>query len=377
LIDVLVFAIGFVIVVGTMVSAIRTVILPRAAQSWLTRIVFLAVRLPFMAISGPQRPYETRDRILALYGPVALVSLPLVWLAIAAIGFMFMFWSVQSGPWGDAFHLSVSSLTTLGFAPAGTFVQQVLAFVESGLGLTLVALMISFLPAIYTAFARREVQVGQLEVRAGSPPSAMTFLERHWLIGALDDADELDSTFQRWERWFAQIEESHLTYPALVFFRSPQSERSWVTAAGTMLDTASLVAACLPRRSIGSAGLCIRSGYLALRRIATFFGIEFDHDPSPDDPISIERSEFDQVWNRLAELGIELNPNQDQAWRDFAGWRVNYDTVLLALADVTVAAYAPWTSDRSPPSGDRPRVRRFGSSRTQPADPDSAPLDQS
>lgn len=377
MIKVLVFAVGFLVVGGTLVSAVRTVILPRAAQSWLTRIVFVAVRLPFMALSGPKQPYQRRDRVLALYGPVALVTLPMVWLTIVLLGYMLMFWAVATRSWADAFHSSMSSLTTLGLAPAETLIDRILAFFESGLGLTLVALMISFLPAIYTSFARREVQVGQLEVRAGSPPSAMTFLERHYLIGSLDDPNELDSTFQRWERWFAQIEESHLTYPALVFFRSPQSERSWVTAAGTMLDTASLVAACLPRKSIGSAGLCIRSGYLALRRIATFFGIEFDHDPAPDDPISIERAEFDQVWNRLRELGIELKPDQDQAWRDFAGWRVNYDTVLLALADVTVAAYAPWTSDRSSPTGEPARIRRFGSSRTQPADPDSVRLDPS
>jgi len=370
------FIAGLVIVAGTVLSAIRTVILPRAAQSWLTRIVFTAIRLPFSAIASPKQPYERRDRVLALYGPVALIALPLVWLTNVLMGFTLMIWGLVSQPLGDAFHFSVSSLTTLGFAPADSLIERVLAFLAAALGLSLLALMITFLPSIYTSFARREVQVGQLEVRAGSPPSALTFLERYHLIGALDDLDELDSTFQRWERWFAEVEESHLTYPALVFFRSPQPERSWVTAAGTMMDTASLVTACLPRRAVGSAGLCLRSGYLALRRIADFFGIEFDHDPAPDDPISIERGEFDEVWDQLAEMGLELKPDRDQAWRDFAGWRVNYDTVLLALADVTVAPYAPWTSDRSAPSRDRPRVRRFGSRRSHPGEPDPVPLDR-
>jgi hypothetical protein len=370
------FIAGFIIIGGTLISAIRTVILPRAASSWLTRAVFVFVRLPFLALAGPKRSYAWRDRVLALYGPVALVALPLVWLTTVLIGFMLMMWGLVDQSLGDAFHLAVSSLTTLGFAGADTFLQRLLAFMAAGLGLFLVALMITFLPAIYAAFARREVQVGQLEVRAGSPPSAANFIERHHLIGALDDA-ELDSTFQRWERWFAEIEESHLTYPTLVFFRSPQSDRSWVTAAGTMLDTASLVTACLPGRSVGSAGLCIRSGYLALRRISDFFGIEFDHDPTPDDPISIIRSEFDEVWDRLVAIGVELKPDRDQAWRDFAGWRVNYDTVLLALADVTVAPYAPWTADRSPPGRERPRVRRFGSGKAQHSDPESVPSDRS
>jgi hypothetical protein len=205
----------------------------------------------------------------------------------------------------------------------------------------------------------------------------VAFLERHHRIGALDDWDEIDSTFQRWENWFAEIEESHLTYPVLVFFRLPQLDRSSVVAAGTMLDTTALVASCLPRRTVGSAGLCIRAGFLPLRRIADFFGIEFDHDPAPDDPISITRAEFDEAWDRLTAAGLELKSDPNQAWRDFAGWRVNYDTVFLALADITVAAYAPWTSDRSTPSHERPRVRRFGSRRTQPFDPDSEPTDRS
>jgi hypothetical protein len=370
------FIVGLFLVSGTVLSAIRTVILPRAAQSWLTRLVFFAVRVPFFAAAGPRQPYKRRDRILAMYGPVSLVALPLVWLTVVLNGYMLIFWALSPQPLGDAFHLSVSSLTTLGFAAADTFVERLLAFMEAGLGLSLVALLITFLPSIYSSFAKREVQVGQLEVRAGSPPSAVGFIERHYRIGALEDVDDLDSTFERWERWFAQIEESHLSYPILVFFRSPQPDRSWVTAAGTMLDSAALITSCLPRRKVGSAGLCIRAGYLALRRIADFFGIEFDHDPRPDDPISIARSEFDEVWDHLAAIGMELKPDRDQAWRDFAGWRVNYDTVLLALADVTVAAFAPWTSDRSSPNRRRPKVRRFGAGRATGSEPDSINADR-
>jgi hypothetical protein len=67
----------------------------------------------------------------------------------------------------------------------------------------------------------------------------------------------------------------------------------------------------------------------------------------PQDPISISRSEFDAVYDRLAAKGVPLKPDRDQAWLDFAGWRVNYDPVLLALADLTMAPPAPWSSDRS------------------------------
>jgi hypothetical protein len=96
------------------------------------------------------------------------------------------------------------------------------------------------------------------------------------------------------------------------------------------------------------AELCIRAGYVALRRIADFFGI--DHNPNPhwpEVPISIDRREYDQVCRELIEAGVPLKSDLDQAWRDFAGWRVNYDRVLLALASLTMAPYAPWSSDRS------------------------------
>lgn len=358
------FLLGFVIVAATVFSAIRTVILPRAAQSWLTRAVFVAARAPIAALAGPKRSFAWRDSVLALYAPTTLFALPLTWLTVVTVGYTFMFWSL--GPsFGEAFHLSISSVTTLGFAAADSGLERVFAYCEAVLGLALLALMITFLPSIYSAFSRREVHVGRLEVRAGNPPSAENFLLRHHAIGYLDDPSNLDSTFRDWERWFAELEESHLTYPALVFFRSPQPDRSWVTAAGTMLDAASLTAACLGGRKVGSAGLCIRAGFLALRRIADFFGIEFNHDPAPDDPISIARPEFDAVWERLHAAGVDLVADRDQAWRDFAGWRVNYDHVLLALSEITVAPYAPWTADRSPPNRKRSKIRRFGIGRKQ------------
>ncbi len=95
----------------------------------------------------------------------------------------------------------------------------------------------------------------------------------------------------------------------------------------------------------------IRAGYLALRRIAESFRVDFDPDPQPDDLISISQQEFDSLYDQLAANGIPLKPDREQAWRDFRGWRVNYDRVLLALAALTMAPYAPWVSDRSLPRG--------------------------
>src|SRR5439155_16865036 len=107
-----------------------------------------------------------------------------------------------------------------------------------------------------------------------------------------------------------------------------------------------------------AAELCIRSGYVCLRRIGDFYGIPYDRDPGPSDPISVAREEYDALYDRLAEAGLPLRADRDQAWRDFSGWRVNYDTVLTIMAGFVMAPYAPWVSDRSPTRRHRPPLTR-------------------
>jgi hypothetical protein len=123
-----------------------------------------------------------------------------------------------------------------------------------------------------------------------------------------------------------------------------------VTSAGTVLDAASIWTSAVRGLDMServSANLTIRAGFVSLRRIADTFRIAYDADPLPSDPISIQRSEFEEALDRLEADGVDILADRDQAWKDFAGWRVNYDTVLLELAQVLRVPYAPWTSDRS------------------------------
>jgi hypothetical protein len=219
-------------------------------------------------------------------------------------------------------------------------VTTILEFSEATIGLILVALLIAYLPTMYAAFSRRETAVTMLEVRADNPPSAVEMILRFHRIHGLD---QLGEQWKAWEIWFADIEESHTSLPALVFFRSPRADRTWVTAAGAVLDAASLTLSTVDIPNDASAALCIRAGYLALRRIADFFGMPYDPAPRPGDPISVSRAEFDVACRRLAEAGVPLKSDLEQAWRDFAGWRVNYDSVLLDLAGLTMAPSAPWS----------------------------------
>jgi hypothetical protein len=231
-----------------------------------------------------------------------------------------------------------------------------LSFFEAGLGLGLVSLMISYLPTIYSAFRTREALVGMLAVRGGTPPSCAELLTRYARIGWMDRLES--DLFDKWEQWFVDVEESHTSQASLVYFRSPVPQRSWLTAAGCVLDTASMVSAVVDGRSGPGPDILIRSGFLCLRRIADFYGIAYDPDPAPDDPISITRGEFDELCVELQAVGIALKPDRDQAWLDFNGWRVNYDTVLIELCAMVVAPYATWSSDRMPAHPHRPPLHR-------------------
>jgi hypothetical protein len=125
-----------------------------------------------------------------------------------------------------------------------------------------------------------------------------------------------------------------------------------------ILDTAAIQVSAVDMPNDPQAQLMLRAGYLALRRVADYFSIDYDPDPAPDDFISIAQSEFDDVYDQLVENGVPVKADREQAWRDFRGWCVNYDRVLLALAALTMAPYAQWVSDRSLPRGTMFRRRR-------------------
>ena len=338
------FILGVVAVLATFGSAVRTVVIPRGIPSRLTRFVFFQVRRIFRLWARPGRPYEQRDRIMSLYAPVSLLILLLTWVSIVLVAYAGMYWGLGGRSIREAFTLSGSAVLTLGFAEPGDLPSTVLAFTEAAFGLILLALLITYLPSIYGVFSRRENLVAGMELRGGSPPSAVEVLSRSWRV---DRFAKLSILWRRGEQWFLELQETHTSFPAVVFFRSPQPDHSWVTSAGVVLDSASVLLSAVDRPADADAAYCIRAGYLTLRRIADFFGIPYDPNPGPNDPISIERDEFEEACAALAEQGIPLKVDRDQAWRDFSGWRVNYDRVLVALAGLTMAPYAPWSSDRS------------------------------
>ena len=347
IVHVLVFMAGLLIVILTLFSALSTFVLPRSARSQLNRIVFGLLRRVVELLLRFTKNYGQRDTIMAYYAPIGLLLLLPTWYILILLGYALMYWSMGVGDVFAVIRLSGSSLFTLGFDISKTPPVTVVVFSEAMLGLMLVGLLIAYLPTIYAAFSRREQAVNMLEVRAGSPPSALEMLLRFNRIHGLD---KLADYWKLWEAWFADVEESHTTLPALVFFRSPRAENSWVTASGTVLDTAAITLSAIDIPSEASAALCIRSGFLAFRRIANYFDIPNPQEPHyPETPICVERAEFNSVLDQLAAAGVPLKLDREQAWKDFAGWRVNYDRSLILLCGLVMAPPATWSSDRMPP----------------------------
>lgn len=341
--SILAFIVGCAVILAAIRSAVRTFVVPRGGRpDGVTRSVFIVVRalldLPL------RRASETRrEQALAYLAPISLLSLPVVWLGFVLLGYTAIYRALGATSWSSAITISRLSLLYLGSNITGIEDGTVVGFSETVLSLLLAAILVSYLPAIYSAFSQREQQVTGLETLAGSPPAPVKMIKRFYLIKGLGHISDVWPT---WQAWFETVEESHTALIPLIFYRSPQPHRSWVTAAGAILDTASIVSSTLDMPRDARAELCIRAGYLCLQRVATPLGVPFNPDPAPTDPISVSREEYDAVYDELVQLGVPVKPDRDQAWRDFAGWRVNYDAVLIGLAVFTMAPPGVWSSDR-------------------------------
>ena len=335
---------GVVLVITTLSAAIRSFVLPRNEVVRLNVWVFMGIRTIFDAAAKLANSYERRDRIMAHYAPVALVALPVVWEALVSLGYTGLYWAVGEGSWLHCYQLSGSSLLTLGTIDDFSLVGGVLTYSEAALGLLLLTLLLSYLPTIYQAFARREATVAQMELRAGTPPTAAA------LLGWLNHDDSVqndDVQWAEWEKWFVEIEESHTSLPILSFFRSPQPGRSWVTAGGLILDTAALLFAAVDGPQPRQAQITFKAGCLAMNRVYRFFNDKAGSEPTDLLPESETaepgRLEFDQACQLLAEKGLKICDNRTAAWQQYRELRSRYAKALQFLSRLLMAPGATTT----------------------------------
>ena len=261
------FAFGAWLAGATVLSAIRTFVLPRSENALLTRFVFTVVRAFIGLRLKRAKNYPETDRTLAFISPLALFILPLLWLSLVSLGYTAMFWSISDSlNLRESFVLSGSSLLTLGFRFQNELPSIVLSFSEAALGMMLVALLIGYLPTLYSTFSAREVAVTKLEVRAGVPPSPVEMIRRLQFVEALQNPEEMHVIWSEWENWFTMVGETHTTLSPLIFFRSPRPGLHWLTAAGTVLDAAALISSTVDLPVRLGAGLTIRTACVFSRR---------------------------------------------------------------------------------------------------------------
>jgi hypothetical protein len=337
-------ATGVVLVAVATDSVVRTLVVPRGLTSKLAEVVARGLtRHGFITVADRFDDYETKDRILALSGPVSLLVLLFVWLTMYFLGYGLILWPLIDGPLVGALRQSGSSLLTLGFAGTPRVGATIIHLLAAGTGLVVVALQIAYLPTLYSAFNRREMLVTMLQSRAGSPAWGPELLMRAQMVSLVESLPDL---YAEWERWAAEVAETHATYPVLVWFRSPHPLRSWVIGLLAVMDSAALYLALAPSRAPVEARLCLRMGFTALRTIADTVKVRYDPDPYPDEDIELTFEEYAAGVRRMEEVGFPLERTPEEAWSDFRGWRINYESLCYALADLTVAVPGPWSGPR-------------------------------
>src|SRR5215472_4416389 len=341
--------VGGVLVLTVWISAVGTLITPRQISNWLTRLVDQSVNKAFTVIASHVTDYPRRDRILAAQAPVILIGQLVAWLGFSFIGFTLLLLPFVPGGTTRAFTVAGSSMFTLGFAEPAGAAPAVIVFAAAATGLVIVTLQIAYLPTLYAAFNRRETEVALLNARAGVPSWGPELLARtHYALGSgVSTIDTLPDLYAQWERWAADVAESHSTYLPLVRFRSPRPLSSWVTALLAVLDSAALFLVLSPKSApVVPARLCLRSGFLCFNQIARAMGIEVPDERNPGDTISLTYEEFLDAIERMREVSFPIERAPAEAWPEFVGWRVNYERSAYGVAAAVDAVPAMWSGPR-------------------------------
>lgn len=301
---------GVACIILALLDAFQTVILPRRAvgRFRITRIFYIVTWLPWAFVAERIRNARKRETAFSYYGPLSLLLLIVVWAAALVLGFALILNSLRQ-PFNDPLHahanflsdvyLSGTTLFTLGLGDITphSSVARYLLVLESGMGLGFLAMVISYFPVLYGAFSRREVTISLLDARAGSPPTAAELLRRHAFDGG---SEALNVLLVEWERWSAELLESHISYPLLCYYRSQHSNQSWLAALTAVLDTCALLIAGVQDHAARQAQLTFAMARHALVDLTQVYSQK--PVQNAEDRLPAERYEL--LHQRLCEAGV-------------------------------------------------------------------------
>ncbi|MFF4800939.1 hypothetical protein ACFY1U_21465 [Streptomyces sp. NPDC001351] len=357
---------GGLLLAAMSVSVLRTLVVPRGLYSPLVFRLWWALRR-LLRIFAPRGGYDAIDRAQTWLAPLILIGMLVTWLGGALAGYGLLLHAVSGLSWGSSFREAGSSLLTLGFASGARLRLSALDFLAAATGPVLIALQIAYLPTLYAAYNRRELEVTLLQSRAGEPAWGPEILARQWLV---DTETALPELYRAWERLASDMGESHSTYPVLVAFRSPRPYRHWLVGLVAVMDAAAVQLALTPRSAPPEARLVLRAGFTALRDIARALRLPFDPDPAPNASVQLTFADFGAAADMLEAAGFHAERPTAEAWPHFRGWRVNYEAIAYALCRRCDAVPALWTGPRdftsTPIPPHRPADRRPGEERPGP-----------
>ncbi|MGO9339119.1 MAG: potassium channel family protein [Terracidiphilus sp.] len=347
---ILTFIAGVACLFAALFDAFQTIILPRRATGRfrLTRIFFVATWKPWVFFTRRIRDVRKRESAFSFYGPMSLIFLLAMWAAAMTVGFALIYYALGS-PLNDSaqnlgfrsdLYFSGTTFLTLGLGdvtPHSGWVRTVV-ILESGTGLGLLAVVMGYFPVLYTAFSRREVSISLLDARAGSPPTAAELLKRHSYEGG---ESALALLLVEWERWSAELLESHISYPLLCYFRSQHTNQSWISALTAVLDTSALLISGVQGHEARQAQLTFAMARHALVDLSQIFSLP----PVNDAPDRLPRGRYDQLYGLLCQSGVSVcrDGNSYERLRDM---RALYEGYAQTLSDYLCMPLPPWIADQ-------------------------------
>ncbi len=341
---------GIVCLWVVLLDAFQTIILPRRASGRfrLTRIFYISTWFPWRflvrRLSNPRR----REAVLGYYGPLSLIILLVVWAGVMVLGFGLIFYAIGS-PFHDAaqpvnfrsdIYVSGTTIFTLGLGdvtPLNPWARA-LMILESGTGLGFLAVVMGYFPVLYSAFSRREVSISLLDARAGSPPTAAELIRRQ----SHDGADQsLSILLIEWERWSAELLESHISYPQLCYFRSQHNNQSWLSALTAILDTTALLISGIQGQEARQAQLTFAMARHAVVDLVQVFALEPVHD-APD---RLPPEVYQKLYDSLCQSGVRVCRDNLSSQR-LREMRALYEGYAVALSRYLAMPLPPWISDQ-------------------------------
>jgi len=337
---------GGFLILSVLWDAFETIVLPhRVSRSFRpTRLFYALTWPPWRAVARRRRHGNATENFLSVFGPLSLLLLLATWALLLLFGYGMLHWGIGTHlktPSGmDSFtadlYFSGTTLVTLGLGDVypSNDSARILAFLESGMGFGLLALVVGYFPTLSQAFSRREVNVALLDARAGSPPTAGELIRR--LGGGPGNAD-LGVLLRDWDAWSADLLETHISFPVLAYYRSQHDNQSWVAAMTAILDSCALIIALVENGPTRQARLTFA---MARHAVADLCHV-FDLDPKPPQPSRLSADARARLREALAQSGIAMQSGAASD-RRLDELRAMYEPQVNVLSRRLLMPLPPW-----------------------------------